>query len=396
MNAQPDDKEIREIKGRLKQYFNKLSVLATQVPVALRRLLLPQYMLYTGFKGVVYIDDNGKVGFELHRERASRISIKVRRTGKQVEEEIFGILGTSAAFVVNGRYTELWRLVFTHKEFSKRFRNQLPKDAAVFILADEMIPMKVGKEAEVKVVDCGIYWIIGRQRYVKHIPFAWIFGDVSILLREIDPLSHAESDFYFALFSSLYEIITDSYRRIVDEKAKREAFEMYMKLITKIEEEVRSAVHITEADEQVFQNLLTRYKFFLWPGAKRIEKQPTLRGKIVRRPDFYIQTREDKEIYVEIEPPAYKPFIGKRKSSRLKEALKQVSEWKEILGDNKDVRYMIIIGLLEDLNEEEKRALKAFNEEQDDLIVVTWDYVLENIERVKAEISKQFAGNASS
>ncbi|WP_456396334.1 Shedu anti-phage system protein SduA domain-containing protein [Thermococcus sp.] len=392
MNAQPDDEKIKSI---LKQYFDRLSILTTQVPTQVRELLLPGYMLHKKFKSIVYIDDNGKAGFEIRRERASRISIKVRRTRKQVEEEIFGISGINAAFVVNGRYTELWRLVFTHKNFTKRLGNQLPKDATILVLADEMVPIKVGNEAEVKVIDCEVHWILGKQRYVKYIPFAWIFGNISVLM-EIDPVSHAESDFYFALFNSLYEIITDGYRRIADEKAKREAFEMYMKLITKIEEEVRSVIYITEADEQVFQNLLTRYKFFLWPGAESIESQPTLRGEIVRRPDFYIRTKEGKVIYVEIEPPAYKPFRGVRKSSRLREALNQVSDWKNILGDNKDVRYMIIIGLLEDLSEEEKSALEAFNEEQDNLVVVTWDYILGNIERVKAEVSKQFAGTASS
>ncbi|WP_157727194.1 hypothetical protein [Thermococcus profundus] len=71
-----------DIKNTLKQYFNRVSILTTQVPIQLREVLLPEYMLYQGFKSVVYIDDSGKVGFEILRKRASRVSIKIKKTKK--------------------------------------------------------------------------------------------------------------------------------------------------------------------------------------------------------------------------------------------------------------------------------------------------------------------------
>ena len=53
-------------------------------------------------------------------------------------------------------------------------------------------------------------------------------------------------------------------------------------------------------------------------------------------------------------------------------------------GEN--INYMIFIGLLNDLSKEERDALQAFNKAQEDLVVVTWDWVLENIGRIEREI----------
>lgn len=58
---------------------------------------------------------------------------------------------------------------------------------------------------------------------------------------------------------------------------------------------------------------------------KCIEGQPTLTEKELRGPDFRIQTYQ-KSIYVEIEPPFFKPIEGSKPSSRLKGSLKQVAE----------------------------------------------------------------------
>ncbi|ASJ02390.1 hypothetical protein A3L09_03540 [Thermococcus profundus] len=294
--------------------------------------------------------------------------------------------------MVTGKDSGFWRIIFTNHGFIGRYKNQLPEDSTIFVLANDTIPVKVEHNGEAKLVDVGIYWVVRKQRHVKHIPFAWIFGKSSTL-KEISPLSHAESDFYFILFNRLYEIITNGYQRIIDKIAKLKALEMYMELIARIEDEIRNTIYTTKADEQVFQDMLTRYKFFLWPGAMMIESQPTLQGELLRRPDFRIQTKEGREIYVEIEPPRYKPFIGTRKSTRLKGALNQISDWRKIIGNNSNVLYMIIIGLFEELTEEEKRALSSFNESQDNLVVVTWEYILENVEKIKEGINKELAGD---
>jgi hypothetical protein len=145
----------------------------------------------------------------------------------------------------------------------------------------------------------------------------------------------------------------------------------------------------TQADEAVFQQLLKSYKFFLYPEAILIVSQPILYGKVTKKPDFYIRVSKKEHIYVEIEPPFYKPFEGSKQSSRLKEALRQIAEWKKILIQQaplgESIHYVIIIGRLADLSEEEIEALQAFNRTQEDLVVVTWDWILKNIDKIRHE-----------
>jgi hypothetical protein len=376
-------------EGFIKKYFKRLSILITQVPSEFRELLLPPYMLYRGFKSYIYIDSSGRLGFEIRREKASRFSIKMKRVGGRIEQEMFGILGRDNMFRITGSNTELRSIILTCESFVEKYKHELPKGAIlIFSRSDIIGPIEIGDDAEVKIINCSIYWMIGNRRYVKRIPFAWLFGNVSYINR-IDPLFHAESDFYSSLFGSLYEIVTQGYEKLVDKNIRMKVLEFYKKLLEDVEEEFRSALSITQADEAVFQQLLTRYKFFLYPGAILIESQPQLYGKTLkRRPDFHIEISENEHIYVEIEPPFYKPFEDLKLSSRLRGALEQVEEWKKILtqqvtGEN---RYMIIIGRLNDLNEEEKEMLRVFNEEHKDLVVVTWDLVLENIGKIKREI----------
>jgi hypothetical protein len=347
-------------------------------------------MLYTGFKSHFYIDQSGRLGFRIYREKASRISIKSKNTKNRVEQEIFGVVGNDNMFRISGSGTELRRLILTCKDFVEKYRYKIPKGATTLIFSKSSIigPIEI-EEGEMKIIDCSIYWAVENKPYVKHIPFAWLFSN-SNYLNKVDPFIHSESDFYSSLFGRLYEIITQGYKEPMNENTKLKVLQVYMKLIERIEEEFKKELATTHADEVVFQQLLKRYKFFMCPEAVLIVSQPVLHGKVIKKPDFYIQVGEKEHIYVEIEPPFYKPFEGSTYSSRLKEALKQIAEWKKILiqqaPPGESIHYMIIIGRLDDLNKEEMEALQAFNKAQEDLAVVTWDRILKNVDKIKHEM----------
>jgi hypothetical protein len=389
------DESIPIIENFIKSYFKRLSIIITQVPYDFRKLLLPPYMLYNGFKSFIYFDFSGRSGFEIVRERASRFSIKTKKLEGRIEQEIFGIFGHENFFNIMGGGAKFVNFIFTCKDFVEKYEQELPKGVIINISSCVEGPIEIGENAEVKIINCSIYWMIGNRRYVKHIPFAWLFGNIGYINR-INPFLHAESDFYSSLFGALYEIITSGYEKFFDKDLQIRVLDFYKNLLEKVEEEFRKELSRTQADEAVFQQLLTRYKFFLYQGALLIESQPHLYGKTLkRRPDFHIQISGKEHIYVEIEPPFYKPFEGLKPSRRLKEALNQVEEWKTILNQPaiKENRYMIIIGRLIDLNEDEKEMLHAFNKEHKDMVLVTWDIFLENIDKLKREIDRIKSGN---
>lgn len=380
------------IIGFLRNYFKRLSVLVAQVPFDIRRLLLPQYMLFNGFKGIVHFDVSGKKGFEIYRE-ASRVAIKLRRTDKTVEEELFGVLGDENMLFLGGHDSEVRGGVFTCRDFTEQYRSQLPRDASVltFHKTGSIGPFQIGEEGEVILTNISIYWMLRKKRLVKHIPFAWVFGE-KIDLTKVNPIVHVESHFYSSMFGSIYNIATHGYTRRVDEKTHLKVLETFTVFIEKIFLEFKQTLNTTKNDEQLFQQLLTRYKFFLSPGALSIEGQPVLNGKISRKPDFCIKNPDGKIVYVEIEPPFYKPFENLKPSTRLDGALKQISEWREILSRSENAEsivYLIIIGLFDDLNTAEKTLLEAFNRNQKDLTVVTWDWLLQNISVVKEFVTKK-------
>lgn len=388
--------QIESVRGIIRKYFERLSILVSQIPPEVRRLLLPPYMLYSGFKSYLHIDRSGRLGFEIYRERASRFSMKTRKTRRRVEQEIFGVLGHSNMFKIDGHDTEIRGGILTCKDFTEKYGHELPKGPSIlrFSKCAGVGPLEIGEEAEVKVINCGIYWMVGNKRFVKTVPFAWLFGNAGYLSR-VAPILHSESDFYSSLFGRLYEIVTRGYEEIVDEKTQSKVFEIYIKLIERVESEFKQQIAVTQADEYVFQQLLTRYKFFLHPGAMLIESQPTLRGKVSRKPDFHIQVTKNESIYVEIEPPFHTPFQDSKLSGRLRGALEQVSEWKEILNQQatgeERIRYMIMIGRSDDLNRVEKETLQAFNKTQEDLTVVTWNWVLESIYRIKHVVTSKLS-----
>jgi len=392
--------ELENFKKIINDYFKRLSIITTQVPNDLRPFLLPAYMLYKGYKSVIYVDPKNKIGFEVLREKASRLSIKLKRTKALIEEEIFGTFGQENMFRTDGK-TQISGIVLTCKEFSERYSYLLPQVSSVLVFSKNgyIGPLEVGENAELKLIDIGIYWLVkGRKKFIKKIPFAWIFGNKDLLLR-VDSFTQADSDFYNSLFSRIYYIITDGYETIikgqetlVDKSVILKVVNFYTKLIKKVKEEFDEILSLTKADEYIFQKLLEKYNFFLYPSSNSlIESQPSLQAEITRKPDFCIHVGDKEDIYVEIEPPFYKPFRGHSHTHRLKEALKQVLEWRDILerkGIQKRTRYLIIIGLVEDLTKEEREALLKFNKSRKDLTVATWDYITENINKVENEVRR--------
>lgn len=382
------------LKEIMQKYFEKMSVLVSQIPQEVRTLLLPPYALYTGFKGVFHVDQTGRLGFEILRQRASRLSVKVRNTPLRVEEEIFGALGEPTMFRIGGHNTEIHGGVFTCKDSTQKYEHELPKRQSTlnFYSCKNTSPIELGTDAECKIVDCRIFWIINGRRYVKRIHFAWLFGNKAIMTR-IDPLFQSESDFYSFLFGKLYQIMTHGYEKPVDSKTQTKVLEVYSKLIERVEREFREHLVLTKGDEYIFQQLLNKHKFFLYPAAQTIENQPILSNKVTRKPDFRVRVSQNERIYVEIEPPFCKPFEGLKQTKRLEGALKQVEEWKNILSTEVDakqtIRYLIIIGLLDDLNRDEKQAMERFNKVQKDLTVVTWDSVTQTISNMKRQVTNR-------
>jgi hypothetical protein len=359
-------------------YFKRLAVLIGQIPYGLRRLLLPEYMLYTGFKGASYLDSSDRLGFEIKRERASRISIKQKNTLDRVEDEIFGALGKENMLIINGRHTSMTRLNLTCKEFSDAFSHKLPKGLTVlsFDKTGDVGPIEVGADAEAKIIDCGIYWSVKGNPFVKHVPFAWLFGNKD-LLSDMDPIAIADSDFYSSLFGKLQYILTRGYE-VWDSNIRTRLREFYDEMLDRVEGELKRSFSISKGDEQTFQSTLEKYRFFLYPAATCIESQVQINGY---KADFRVTVGQSTYIYVEIEPPYCKPFNGRNASGRLRAALQQVNDWRNVLVHNngcsdKRVKFMVLIGLLEDLDEDEKRSLNQFDASEEQVTVCTYDYII--------------------
>lgn len=74
----------------------------------------------------------------------------------------------------------------------------------------KLVHLRLSKDAEVKIIQNSIFWLIQGRRFVKHIPFAWIIGD-SNYVAKLNSFTNAESDFYSILFNSLYIIAMKSF-----------------------------------------------------------------------------------------------------------------------------------------------------------------------------------------
>ena len=386
-----EDITRNEFKDKIKRYFNKIDLLVTQVPSDLRSLLLYPYMLYRGFRSEIISDPQGKIGFELIR-RAGKIKIDLNSIDLPIESHIFGVLGTDNNFYSKPSIGIFTRLVFANYLFNEQFESELPKDATINVInTQDTGPIEVGLTSIVKITDCSIYWVKERNtKFVKHLPFVWIFGNKDYVTA-LNPIQEAISDFYSTLFGELMLMLTDNLKTF-DPNTKSKIFNFYNTMLEHIYGESKSLFNITQGDEQLFQDFLDAYKFFLDPHAQMIVSQPILSGTIKRKADFCIQLHNNHSIYVEIEPSFYKPFNQTKKSQRLNTALNQVKEWKSIIDEtsnNNDYEFLIIIGRDNDMSEIEKESLSNFNNSQNDTRVVTWDYVQVNIFKIKEELNKQ-------
>ena len=212
----------------IRNYFNKLKILTTQIPIETRRILLPKYMLFNGFKSIIHLDATGRIGFEICRERGSRISMKTRKTGKRIEEEIFGVLGDENMFGFKGHHSEFRGAILTTKAFVDKFGDSIPKGGTTYSFdkSGKIGPFETVKETEVKIIDTSIYWLIRNKRFVKHIHFVWLFGN-SEHLKNIDPAIEAENNYYSFLFGRLYEFLTKGYEILPNPEIRRKVAQTY-------------------------------------------------------------------------------------------------------------------------------------------------------------------------
>lgn len=60
-----------------------------------------------------------------------------------------------------------------------------------------------------------------------------------------------------------------------------------------------------------------------------------------------------------------------------------MDEWKTIIlknnSDKAKKKFLVMIGLSSNLSDEEKESLVEFNKSQKDILLVTWNYLLDNI-----------------
>jgi hypothetical protein len=360
-------------KSIVEQYLEKISVLRTQIPDDMRLLLLPRYMNWAKIQSEIYVDPYQNFAFEVFRESQTRLEPNIRKIRDHVEKQLFGFYNQNS---------NLWFWP------SKFVINMKLIDISFEGLTERMGVMLL-EFSDIRFIDFKISGIIKENKpFVKNIPFAWVAE--KSMIDSVNPIVYAEEDFFDILLGKLQKIVSTEFR-FEDRNTYIKVIKFYIRLIEKIENEVSESIIVTES-EQVFQQLLNKYKYFLNPAAKSIKGQYIIKGQIItaRKPDFRIDLGME-EIYVEIEPPFYKPFENQRISSRLQGALNQISDWKQINSNmtSKSIRYIIVIGLNLRLKKEEQDNLEQFNKAQSDLEVVTWDWILENIKHLKEELKKR-------
>jgi hypothetical protein len=346
-------------------------------------------MLFGRFKAIIYLDMTGRLALEITRKRSSRISIKSRETTERVESLVLRKLGGRNSLLIKGRHTVLRGLVFTNADFAARFPHKIPdRDVFPFGPSDDEGPIEVAEEADVKLVDVDVCLILHGRPFVKHIPFAWLLGKAD-LLDDDDPSVTADSDFYLSLFGSVHYLVTRGHEKLGPD-TKRKVIEVYSGFLSRIEKDLAASFRLTEADERTFHQLLERYRFFICPQAMSIESEVPIGNY---RADFCIRSGIDEITLVEIEPSHSKPFIGCSPSARLQGALGQVRMWKEASEKKveffgKRVIFWVLIGLLEDMTEDEKACLERFNRDTTDAAILTYDHIIENVQSTRRLLDK--------
>jgi hypothetical protein len=374
------------LKSKLLEHLERLYHLSSQIPTEFRELLTLRHMRYRHFKSDLFEDNDGKLGFEVYRERGSKTSINKKVISHLVEKQICGVYGTNNLFNVEGK-AQFTNLVFANHDFQLRYGSELQANASTLVNSqiNNTGVMKVGKNGNCKIVNCRVAWLKGKEKVVKNIIFAWIFGNLEPAL-SLDPAKEAEYEFYSCLFSKLSEIITQGFS-IFDANLRVKIRAYYVDLLNRIDSEFRQQLTLTSGDEYVFQQILDKYQYFLYPSARTIESQFFLKSTESKRPDYRIVLNENQYIYVEIEPPYYDLFELNKPSRRLQMALEQIQDWRNIISQNEEYgrnpSFLIIIGLNAKLHPGELELLNRFNSAESDLTVVTWDYILENLKSIR-------------
>ena len=380
---------LERAKEFFKQYYRRTSVLVTQIPYELRAIVLPRHMLFGSFRAVMYLDMTGRLALEITRKRSSRISIKSRETTERVESLVIGKLGGRNLLSIQGRDTVLRGLVFTNADFAARFPHKIPdRDVLPFGPSGDVGPIEVAEEADVKLVDVSVCWLVDGKPSVKHIPFAWLLGKAD-LLDDDDPSVTADSDFYLSLFGSVHYLVTQGHEKLGPD-TKRKVFEVYSEFLSRIEKDLAASFRLTETDERTFHQVLERYRFFICPQAVSIESEVPIGNY---RADFLIRSGIDEITLVEIEPAHSKPFTGRSASVRLQGALGQVANWKEASEKKaeffgKHVTFWVLIGLLEDMTEDERACLQMFNRDTRDVAILTYDHIVQNVQSTRQLLDK--------
>ena len=389
MEAKQGLDRIERAKEFFKRYYRRTSVLVTQIPYELRAIVLPNHMLFGSFKAVMYLDMTGRLALEITRKRSSRISIKSRETTERIESLVIGRLGERNSLSIQGRNTVLRGLVFADATFVSRFSHKIPdRDIWPFGPSSDVGPIEVAEEADVKLVDVSVCLVVHGKPCVKHIPFAWLLGKAD-LLNDSDPSVAADSDFYLSLFGSVHYLVTQGHEKLSPE-TKRRVFEVYSRFLSRIEEDLAASFRLTEADERTFHQLLERYRFFICPQAMSIESEVPIGNY---RADFLIRSGIDEITLIEIEPAHLKPFTDHSASVRLQGALGQVANWKDVSEKKveffgKHVTFWVLIGLLEDMTEDEKACLERFNRDTRDVAILTYDHMIQNVQSTRQLLDK--------
>lgn len=364
---------------KMQAYVDKLALLCTTVPSSIREQVLPQYMrLILGgrFRSFIYPDRLDNLAFEIERLTAAEKDIRIKDQVLSVEGQIFGFHDTQ------NPQNNLLRF---------KFYMNLKFEDVVFEGNSPMGVIDI-EFSSVKLFDCWVRWNKeSKEPYIKEIPFAWILH--WSLVKYIEPLVEAEKDYNYHLLKAFSNLVLARRQRINDAQMRVEIKTFFTGLLSAVESEFEEKITITEAQEPLFQQLLDKYAFLLYPSAQKVTSHPSIIAGNKRQPDYLIQAEEGNYIFTEIEPPGDQPFSNGKQTARLKGALTQVSDWKQIIPQMEEyksarVTYMIVIGLSSRMNQSDKDMLNQFNSEQTTIIVKTWDELLSAITTMKEKLNK--------
>jgi len=137
-------------------------------------------------------------------------------------------------------------------------------------------------------------------------------------------------------------------------------------------------------DEPAFQTFLEEHPQVLEPMAAEVWPRPRLHGAQI--PDFVARRFDDSYVVVEIETPA-KPLVtsANQMTASVTHAVAQVAEYRRFMErlptaqthfpKLDQVACLVVVGLLQNLRENQQQALRNFNREHYGLQVVGFDWL---------------------